>query len=217
MLFKVGIVILSFVILTLSEECTEVGFFRSEQDCSSFYRCVDFYNIGKFTKFDFVCPEGLVFDETLSVCNWPEQSAPCEEVTTVGEMESSGDGSMTTEDPDSVEYEEDTEGSGGAEEDSSNVIITPSFDYECTEEGLFGHDSNCAKFWLCKESNGSLDPAELYRCPDGYEFDESVLRCQKEEDVDCEKTADSVQERLESPARTLTVSELDSFFSKWSF
>ena len=58
---------------------------------------------------------------------------------------------MTTEGSDSVEYEEDAEGSTDVdEEDSSNVIITPSFDYECTEEGLFGHDSNCAKFWLCK-------------------------------------------------------------------
>ena len=97
----------------------------------------------------------LVLSEVIfcSVCNWPEQSAPCEEVTTVGEVESSGDGIMTTEEPDIIEYEEDTEGSSDTEEDSSNVIITPSFDYECTEEGLFGHDSNCAKFWLCKGRN----------------------------------------------------------------
>ena len=87
-----------------------------------------------------------------SVCNWPEQSAPCEEVTTVGEVESSGDGEATTEGSDSMEYEEggDADEDAGEEEDSSNVIITPSFDYVCTEEGLFGHDSNCAKFWLCK-------------------------------------------------------------------
>jgi len=219
MFLKLGVVLFSLISLTLCEECTEVGFFRSEQDCTAFYRCVDFYNIGKFTKFDFVCPEGLVFDETLSVCNWPEQSAPCEEVTTVGEVESSGDGEATTEGSDSVEVEDggDADEDAGGEEESSNVIITPSFDYVCTEEGLFGHDSNCAKFWLCKESNGSLDDAELYRCPDGYLFDENVLRCQKEEDVECEKAPDSVQERLETPAITLQVSELDSFFRKWSF
>ena len=84
----------------------------------------------------------------FSVCNWPEQSAPCEEVTTVGEVESSGDGEATTEGSDSVEVEDG--GDADEEEESSNVIITPSFDYVCTEEGLFGHDSNCAKFWLCK-------------------------------------------------------------------
>jgi len=218
MFLKVGIVLFSIVSLTIAEECSEVGFFRSEEDCTAFYRCVDFYGIGKFTKFDFVCPEGLVFDETLSVCNWPEQSAPCEEATT----EETTTQEITTEGSgeDVIEYEEDSDEDGsseGEDEDSSNVIITPSFDYECTEEGLFAHDSNCAKFWLCHETNGSLDPAELYRCPDGYEFDDNVLRCQKEEDVECEKTADSVQERLESPAITLQVSELDSFFRRWTF
>ena len=55
----------SYIYSIKLQECTEIGFFRSEQDCTAFYRCVDFYNIGKFTKFDFVCPEGLVFDETL--------------------------------------------------------------------------------------------------------------------------------------------------------
>ena len=67
------------------------------------------------------------------------------------------------------------------------------------------------------ESDGNLDPAELYRCPDGYLFDDSILRCQKEEDVECDKVPDTVQERLERPAITLQVSELESFFRTWSF
>ena len=67
------------------------------------------------------------------------------------------------------------------------------------------------------ESDGDLEPAELYRCPDGYLFDDSILRCQKEEDVECDKVPDTVQERLERPAITLQVSELESFFRTWSF
>ena len=67
------------------------------------------------------------------------------------------------------------------------------------------------------ESDGNLEPAELYRCPDGYLFDDSILRCQKEEDVECDKVPDTVQERLERPAITLQVSELESFFRTWSF
>ena len=45
--------------------CSEIGFFRSVFDCTAFYRCVDFYENGNFAKFDFQCPEELVFDETL--------------------------------------------------------------------------------------------------------------------------------------------------------
>jgi len=214
---KLGFLLLSIFSLSKCEECSEAGFFRSEDDCTAFYRCVDFYGIGKFTKFVFQCPGGLVFDETTSVCNWPWASAPCEEPTTVGEEMTTVGEDMTTvgEEVTTVETETDVVVSG--EEDAANVIIVPSFDYECTEEGLFPHGSNCAKFWLCKESSGNLDPSELYRCPDGFLFDDSVLRCQKEEDVECEKVPDSVQERLERPAITLQLSELDSFFRTWSF
>jgi len=226
---QIGFILFSIFSLSNGEDCADVGFFRAE-DCTAFYRCVDFYGIGKFTKFDFQCPGGLVFDESLSVCNWPWASAPCEEPTTVGEEMTTGGEEMTTGGEEMTTLEpEDTaepeEGSGNVEvveeeeeeEDSQNVIIVPSFDFTCTGEGLFGHDSNCAKFWLCKESDGNLEPAELYRCPDGYLFDDSILRCQKEEDVECDKVPDTVQERLERPAITLQVSELESFFRTWSF
>lgn len=230
---QIGFILFSIFSLSNGEDCADVGFFRAE-DCTAFYRCVDFYGIGKFTKFDFQCPGGLVFDESLSVCNWPWASAPCEEPTTVGEeittvgeemttvgeeMTTGGEDITTLEPEDTAEPEEGSDNEEGAEEeeDSQNVIIVPSFDFTCTGEGLFGHDSNCAKFWLCKESDGNLEPAELYRCPDGYSFDDSILRCQKEEDVECDKVPDTVQERLERPAITLQVSELESFFRTWSF
>jgi len=238
---KCGILLFSIISLSRAQECSEVGFFRNEDDCTSFHRCVDFYNIGQFTKFDFVCPGGLVFDETLSVCNWPWASAPCEnseEETSGGEevvpeevvpeeavpeeedtTTSVPEATTVAEEIDESENVEETEedGSGDEDEDDSNVIIVPSFDYQCTGEGLFPHGSNCAKFWLCKETDGNLDDAELYRCPEGYLFDENILRCQKEEGVECEKVPDTVQERLERPATVLQVSELESFFRRWSF
>ena len=66
-------------------------------------------------------------------------------------------------------------------------------------------------------SEDNLEPAELYRCPDGYLFDESILRCQKEDTVNCEKVPNLAQERFERPAITLRESELESFFSRWSY
>jgi len=231
MYINIGIILFSIFSLSTSQECSEVGFFRNEEDCTKFHRCVDFYNIKQFTKFEFDCPGGLVFDETLSVCNWPWSSAPCEnseETTTNGEevvpeeeeTTTSGEELTTVgEQTDESEYEEETDGDGSGEEDedTNSVIIVPNFDYQCTDEGLFPHESNCAKFWLCKESDGNLDPAELYKCPEGYLFDESILRCQKEEGVECTKVSNRAQENLESPAIVLQVSELESFFRRWSF
>lgn len=57
--------------------CESSGFFRST-DCTKFYRCVDFYQNGQYTIFWFDCPGGLVFDERISVCNWPQNAPPCE-------------------------------------------------------------------------------------------------------------------------------------------
>ena len=83
-------------------------------------------------------------------------------MTTVGEEMTTGGEDITTLEPEDTAEPE--EGSGNVEvveeEDSQNVIIVPSFDFTCTGEGLFGHDSNCAKFWLCK---GLCHPLCIYR------------------------------------------------------
>ena len=42
------------------------------------------------------------------------------------------------------------DGSGDADGDSTSVIVSPTFDFECSNEGLFPHENNCQKFWLCK-------------------------------------------------------------------
>ena len=53
--------------------CTAAGFFVHPNDCTRFYRCVDFFGTGeRFSIFFFDCPAGTIFDETLSVCNHPE-------------------------------------------------------------------------------------------------------------------------------------------------
>jgi hypothetical protein len=163
---------------------------------------LDSIEIHTSIKFEFQCPEGTVFDETLSVCNWPWASAPCEEITTV---------EAETDSP-------EVDGSGDADGDSTenSIIVSPTFDFECSNEGLFPHENNCQKFWLCKGSDDNVEPAELYRCPDGYLFDESILRCQKEDGVECDKVTNRAQEQFEI-AITLQESELDSFFRTWSF
>ncbi|MBR8840898.1 MAG: chitin binding domain-containing protein [Stigonema ocellatum SAG 48.90 = DSM 106950] len=52
-------------------ECTKEGFFPNLNDCTRFYRCVDFD--GKLTKFDFQCGPGTVWHPTETTCVYPWQ------------------------------------------------------------------------------------------------------------------------------------------------
>lgn len=52
----------------------------------------------------------------------------------------------------------------------------------------------------------------LYRCPPGYLFNSSSLRCKKEEDVSCVETPETRNVEIIQ----LTEAGLEAFFSKWS-
>ena len=165
----IAFVIVSAVILTSNvidgQECESVGFFRDPENCARFYRCVDLTGTGSFQTYFFDCPAGTVFDEGVSVCNFPWAAPPCEEEQTPDE-----------------EYEE----VGGEEEDSNSetVIVTPQFGFECTAPGFFGHDSDCMRFWLCKvdPEENEFNP-ELYRCPEGFYYHDAIRRCLPKEEV----------------------------------
>jgi hypothetical protein len=48
--------------------CVSEGFFPTPGDCKKFHRCVD-NGKGAFTKYDFICGKGTVWDPTNNVCN----------------------------------------------------------------------------------------------------------------------------------------------------
>ncbi|XP_067143056.1 dentin sialophosphoprotein-like isoform X2 [Centruroides vittatus] len=79
---------------TDAAECKKSGYFRNPKNCSKFYRCVDHSGDGKaFKIYHFDCPSGLVFDEVLSVCNWPDQAQPpCKGNTTDSDNDDPSDG-----------------------------------------------------------------------------------------------------------------------------
>jgi len=97
----------------LESDCTKDGFFRSPDDCAQFYRCVDISIDGRgyFKKYTLSCPDGLVFDEPASTCNYPWASPPCDtseeeediEETTTVQAETEPD----PEQGDQVEVEEE--------------------------------------------------------------------------------------------------------------
>lgn len=104
---------------------------------------------------------------------------------------------------------------GESEKPTDNtVIVSPMFDFQCTNKGTFSHDSDCARFWLCTQPAGTtaLTP-QLFKCPPEYLYNDSTRRCVPEDQVDCNKTPDLSRTRLEPRPIQLRVSDLEAFFN----
>lgn len=65
-----------------SGQCTSEGFFADPNDCTRFYRCVDFEGDGSFTRFDFQCGPGTMYHPELVTCVHPWQMPPGSACTT---------------------------------------------------------------------------------------------------------------------------------------
>merc|ERR1711971_1222451 len=202
----------------LDSDCTSNGFFRNPEDCTRFYRCVDLTGKGHFRKYTFSCPVGTVFDESVMVCNHPWAAPPCdsaEEEEVVTEVTVEDIIEIVEEVIETTTQAEEQGGQNGENDgdDSMTVIVAPTFDFSCSNKGIFGHDSDCGRFWLCKIENGK---PELYKCPAGYLFSDDKRRCVKEEDTSCVKIPDMVRLRSEPSPIQLSVSDLTNFFSRWA-
>ncbi|KAJ8922936.1 hypothetical protein NQ315_001481 [Exocentrus adspersus] len=61
--------------------CSRQGYYVHPRSCNRFYRCVKFDQLVEdFNVFEFDCPAGLAFDETVEVCVWPgslRNGGPC--------------------------------------------------------------------------------------------------------------------------------------------
>jgi hypothetical protein len=97
---------------------------------------------------------------------------------------------------------------------------SPTNVFDCRTPGISGNDNDCHKFWLCKErpTGSKVLESLLYRCPEGYLFSSSTLRCAKEEDVTCniETTANNDSRTLDIEFIQLTQQQLPDFFQRWT-
>lgn len=71
-ILSLAVCLASHVVSAKTSGCSESGFRRHESDCSLFYRCKD----GK-TLTVHPCPDGLLFNEQTSTCDWPENVPDC--------------------------------------------------------------------------------------------------------------------------------------------
>ncbi|XP_076309651.1 uncharacterized protein LOC143224971 [Tachypleus tridentatus] len=168
--------------------CPEAGFFRNPHDCHKFYRCVDLGgNDGHFNIFEFDCPDGLVFDERESICNWPDNSPPCNENIICPPVDSS-ENSTDDGETEGTTTSLDTTTESVITTTQGNVIVDVGSLYDCRASGNFPFESDCVRFYRCEEMASSL-VGLLFRCPEGYIFDEEIALCRRRpNDFVCSKS-----------------------------
>jgi len=183
-------------------QCQGVGFYPHPSDCTQFYRCTDLWSNGVYQQYMFTCAEGTVFDASISVCNWPFLVPSCG-----GAAPTPAPATEAPVTPGVTTAETTPETSVTYRPEAGSV-------YQCQVPGINSDQNNCNKFWLCKENpeGSGILQSLLYRCPEGYLFSSSTLRCKKEEDVSC---VESVETRNIATIQ-LTVDMLEQFFNKWS-
>lgn len=60
----------------------------------------------------------------------------------------------------------------------------------CMSEGLAAHESNCSRFYICLRKNESGFEGYIYECNFGKFFNQKLLKCDFEENVEnCEKSS----------------------------
>ncbi|CAN8002848.1 unnamed protein product, partial [Ixodes hexagonus] len=191
--------------------CPRTGFFRRPGNCNKFYRCVDFYMTGRnYVVYEFDCPEGLVFDERYSVCNWPEQADPCEEgPPPQGQAPPGSDGGAqggppgTLLNPSTVERQPGQPGQPGGQGRPGGPgepgVAPPATDVTspkqpstpestglpCPSQGFFRNPQDCHRFYRCVDlsENGKGFVVYEFDCPAGLVFDERVSVCNWPEDA----------------------------------
>jgi len=204
-MFVLAVVLLCVANASAQHVCTGVGYYPDPADCSKFYRCTDIWMVGSYQQYTFMCPPGTVFDDRVDVCNWPMAVPGCgtgtPTATTAAPTEATTTASTVTS-PASVEQP---------------YVPSPNSEYACVEPGIVKYEPDCQKFWLCKEKpEGSrILESLLYRCPEGYRFSSSILRCDKIENTTCQSKEPQIESR-HAPVYQLTIDELDSFFARWN-
>lgn len=139
------------------------GFFPHPYDCKKFFRCVS-------TKpFPFICSHGTFFDQSISVCNFPERVSECDANGNrhLGETVHNRDQSGRIED--------------ASHQASYNPEMHTTGFIPCLDQySLYPHPKSCTKFIYCHEYKGLL-----FECPRGLNFDRRKLTCDFPQNAPC--------------------------------
>ncbi|XP_045497091.1 mucin-22-like [Colias croceus] len=180
------------------DSCNNEGFFGNSGDCKKFYRCV--YN-GKdgFTKYDFTCGEGTIWDQEITACNHPEDVknpscslestdsssttskdfTPSTYSTTTISTRPSSSTSITTSGPgdDNINKDDNMNNTTTEQQEKGN--------FTCSEAGFYPNPNDCKKFYRCVDWNndGSSFSIFHFECGEGTLWDPTLNTCNYEDSV----------------------------------
>lgn len=209
------------------DQCTKEGYYGNSQDCTKFYRCVDNGNKG-FTKYDFACGEGTIWDQDITACNHPENvnNPSCNEQGQTSDSSSSttstssnqGESSSTTQSSNQATSDTTTQSnnqgaSNCSQEDSSKK--PGKSQVNCTKAGFYPDPNDCKKFYRCVDWDGNGQRFSVFHfdCGEGTIWDPQLETCNYQDSVypprDCSGTQ-SQSETEETTTEDVTTTEQSS-------
>ncbi|XP_060802886.1 mucin-22-like [Amyelois transitella] len=172
--------------------CQNEGFYGDPNDCKKFYRCVD-NGKGSFTKFDFTCGDGTVWDQEIQACNH-ELNSKCFKNSTVSVSESTPFTTFTT-----------TTMSVYTEETENQSSITDSQNDTCPSEGFYPNSADCQKFYRCVSNEKGGFTKYDFTCGDGTMWVQDIQACDhKDHDYKCQNNAPTTKPEQSSNQSTTT-------------
>lgn len=160
--------------------CTQSGFMKERRDCKKFYRCVD-NGDGTYTRYDFTCGQGTVWDSKIEACNheWAVQSCGGNsEFTTPFYSSTSQYPTLYDENKENEPTTQNHESSSTTQRSTTTVgneISTSN--QHCSNSGFVGDKNDCKKFYRCVDNgNGGYDRYQ-FSCGEGTVWDKSILAC----------------------------------------
>ncbi|XP_063689942.1 proteoglycan 4-like [Bolinopsis microptera] len=189
------LLILALVQLGTSFDCPGEGRYLDVENCNMYYRCY----AGRV--FHMPCPDGLWFNESEQVCDWPENVPECPEspptpkptpqpttpepttpepTTPEPTTPEPTTPEPTTPEPTTPEptTPEPTTPEPTTPEPTTPEPTTPAREFECPGEGRYLDRYNCNMYYRCYRGRKFHMP-----CPDGLWFNESEQVCDWPENV----------------------------------
>ncbi|XP_023941328.2 mucin-22 [Bicyclus anynana] len=196
--------------------CKEEGYFGDSNDCKKFYRCV-YESNGKYTKYDFTCGDGTIWDQDITTCNHPydvknpsckskpENSSPVTTVSTSTDSNETPSLSSNSNEPASTNGEEIPNNNETNSNYNNSTTENPNTNnYTCTKAGFYPDPNNCKKFYRCVdwENNGKKFSIYHFDCADGTIWDPALETCNHEDSVYPPRNCQSSQQQSEQTTTT---------------
>ncbi|CAH0397875.1 unnamed protein product [Chilo suppressalis] len=167
-----------------NNSCTSSGFMGDKNDCTKFFRCVENGN-GGFTKYEFKCGEGTVWDSKIESCNhaWAVETCGSNdsdkhpEATSEISIISSTQGNQSSET--TVKHNEEHTVNPTQYTTSTTVGYNHS-KTKCFKSGFLGDSKDCKKFYRCVEDGQGGYIKYEFTCGEGTVWDQSIESCNHE-------------------------------------